>query len=358
MNIEGSPKRVRIVALTPRGSETAYAIGRELEGSVCFIPARYADRFDTVRKFDRFSDVVEEAFRLGEDLVCVMAAGIVVRTIAPYLKTKTTDPAVVVVDELGRYAISLLSGHLGGANALARKAAAITGGEAVITTATDTQGLPAFDVIAGKSGLVIEDMDALRRIHMALLESIPVHVVDPEERLSESLEPYFGEILIRSTVREAEHLEEAGTPVVYVGGEEGKWPNSRLRLRPRELVAGVGCNSGTSSAEILGLIRDTFDKERLAVAGLRAVACIDAKRNEPGILEAAKQLGVECLWFTAKELGEVTVPNPSEVVEKHMGVRSVSEAAALKGANATTLLVEKRKSTNATLAVARAVSPS
>ena len=198
----------------------------------------------------------------------------------------------------------------------------------------------------------------MRRIHMALLESVPVYVVDPEERLTESLEPYFGGPLVRSTLYEAEHHQEAGVPVVYVGVEEGVWPGHWLKLRPRELVAGVGCNSGTSATEILGLIRDTFDEEGLAVAGLRSIACIDVKKNEPGILEAAKQLGVGCLWFTAKELEGVTVPNPSEVVKKHMGVRSVSEAAALRGANATTLLVEKRKSANATLAVARAVFPS
>ena len=117
--------------------------------------------------FPRLSEAFREAFAQGENLVCVMAAGIVVRGIAPYLKGKDTDPAVVVVDEAGRFAVSLLSGHLGGANDLARRVAEVLGGTAVITTATDVQGLPALDVLAVAQGLTIENLAGVRPIHMA-----------------------------------------------------------------------------------------------------------------------------------------------------------------------------------------------
>ena len=130
----------------------------------------------------------------SDNLVCVMAAGIVVRGIAPYLKGKDTDPAVVVVDEAGQFAVSLLSGHLGGANDLARRVAKLLGGTPVITTATDVQGLPALDVLAVEHGLIIENLAGVRPIHMALLEGRPVRLVDPEGFLSGELSRLSGVI--------------------------------------------------------------------------------------------------------------------------------------------------------------------
>ena len=130
--------------------------------------------------FSRPADAFREAFAKGHNLVCIMAAGIVVRSIAPSLKGKDTDPAVVVVDEAGRFAVSLLSGHLGGANELARRVATVLGGTAVITTATDVHGLPALDLLAVAEGLTIENLAGVRLIHMALLEGRTVRLVDSQ----------------------------------------------------------------------------------------------------------------------------------------------------------------------------------
>jgi cobalt-precorrin 5A hydrolase len=295
------------------------------------------------------SQVFQEAFRARESLVCIMAAGIVVRGIAPFLRSKDLDPPVVVVDEGGQFAVSLLSGHLGGANDLARQVARVLGGTPVITTASDVHGLPSLDSLAVRLGLTIENLAGVRGVQMALLAGRPLRVVDPDGYLSETLVQY-PRLFTREPDLEAALM--AGRPTVYVGFREGPWPEWWLVLRPRNLVAGVGCHKDTPAEEIIDFIKTTFRDERLSLLSLKALATIEVKKAEPGLVEAARSLGVELIWFTAEDLEEITVPHPSKQVARHLGVESVSEAAALK-AGGVELIVPKRKSANVTLAVAR-----
>ena len=169
---------IRVVALTPAGVLLARRLSRALPGAVTWLPASRAAAGD--ESFDSLAEVFAQAFARGDSLVCIMAAGIVVRHLAPLLQGKDRDPAVVVVDEAGRFAVSLLSGHLGGANILARRVAEVLGGTPVITTATDVQGLPALDTLAADHGLVIDNLAAVKEVSMALLAGRPVGLVDPD----------------------------------------------------------------------------------------------------------------------------------------------------------------------------------
>jgi cobalt-precorrin 5A hydrolase len=338
---------IKILALTPKGAALARRLSRRLPGASPCLPQAQAGESDL--PFSRLSAVFREAFVQGDNLVCIMAAGIVVRSLAPYLKGKDTDPAVVVVDEAGEFAVSLLSGHLGGANDLARRVAKLLGGTPVITTATDVQGLPALDVLAVEHGLVIENLAGVRPIHMALLEGRPVRIVDPEGFLSGELSAYPELFRIEPDLEPA--LTVPG-PTVYVGFQERDWPPEWLRLRPRNLVAGMGCHKGTPGEELVEFIKQIFTQEGLSLLSLQALATIEAKKDEPGLRMAARSLGVEFLWFTATELENIPVPNPSPRVARLMQVASVSEAAALK-AGGLELIVTKKKASNATLAVAR-----
>ncbi len=339
---------IKILALTAKGAALARRLSHGLPGaSPCLPQAQAGEPGDLV--FPKLAQAFQEAFAGNVNLVCVMAAGIVVRGIAPYLQGKDTDPAVVVVDEAGQFAVSLLSGHLGGANDLARRVAKLLGGTPVITTATDVQGLPALDVLAGEHGLIIENLAGVRPIHMALLEGRPVRVVDPEGILSGELSAY------PELCRFDPDLDQALTgpgPTVYVGFRERDWPPEWLRLRPRNLVAGMGCHKGTPAGELVEFIKQIFTQEGLSLLSLKALATIEAKKDEPGLRMAARSLGVEFLWFTATELENIPVPNPSPRVARIMQVASVSEAAALK-AGGMELIVTKQKASNATLAVAR-----
>jgi cobalt-precorrin 5A hydrolase len=344
-----TPERpITILALTPMGAVVARRIAAGLPGAQCRLPAALGGEPGGV-PLGRLADAWRQAFARGENLVCVMAAGIVVRGIAPYLRGKDTDPAVVVVDEAGRFAVSLLSGHLGGANALARRVAQVLGGTPVITTATDVQGLPALDVWAAEHGLAIENLPAVRTIHLALLAGRPVRLVDPHGLLAGPAAAYPGLLLPAPGLDLA---LAADGPAVYVGFRERPWPPDWLRLRPRNLVAGMGCHKGTPAAELREFITLVFRQEALSLLSLKALATVEAKKEEPGLRQAARSLGVDFLWFTKTDLQDIPVPNPSRRVSRHMGVASVSEAAALK-AGGVELIVPKRKAANATLAVAR-----
>ncbi|MHC1743810.1 MAG: cobalt-precorrin 5A hydrolase [Syntrophobacteraceae bacterium] len=340
-----------ILAVTAHGVDLALRIQAGLQPSVCYVPRRH--RFAIAMgavPFDRLAAVFPQVWRKHSALICIMATGIVVRLIAPLARHKTEDPAVVVLDERGNFVISLLSGHLGGANDLAARVAGITGGQPVITTATDVQGKPALDLMAREKGLEIENIAVLRRVARAILEEDPVWIHDPENRLAPDLEGVQG---IRTWEEGAESSENADDPSVGVWVSEAdpqagfEW----LILRPRNLVVGLGCNRGTSSVEILGLIHRVFQEEKLSPLSIRNLASVDLKADEPGLLEAAGELKQSIEFFSRRELEGVDVPNPSLQVEAHIGVRSVCEAAAIRSASNGHLVVSKRKTANVTLAV-------
>jgi cobalt-precorrin 5A hydrolase len=203
--------------------------------------------------------------------------------------------------------------------------------------------------LAAEQGLSIENLPQVRVVSMALLEGRPVRVVDPDNYINELVAQYPDLFTLEPDLEQA--LSAPG-PAVYVGFRERPWPADWLRLRPRNLVAGMGCHKGTSEKELLSFIESTFKQEGLSLFALKALATIEAKKDEPGLRMAARSLGVDFLWFTAQELEAIPAPNPSARVARHIGVVSVSEAAALK-AGGVELIVSKRKSANATLAVAR-----
>jgi cobalt-precorrin 5A hydrolase len=342
---------VRIVALTPAGAALGRRLYEKLDGARLWLPAKLQPDYPRAVPFDSLRDVFNEAFENKGSLIGIMATGIAVRHLAPLLKGKETDPAVVIMDELGRFAISLLSGHLGGANDLARRVADLMGATPVITTATDVQGLPAMDCLAAGLGLAIENLGMVKVIQMAWLNGEKVRVVDPAGFLRGELAGYRERIEMQP--EQPEFLEQRG-PAVYVGTKDYQWPEGWLRLRPKTLMAGMGCNKGTRTEEILEHLKNTFKRFNLSLLSLHTVATIAAKQEEKGLKAAARHLGVNFIWYANEELEQIPVPNPSAMVRRHMGIASVCEAAALKAAGATHLLVPKQKTANVTLAVAQA----
>ncbi|WP_406461202.1 precorrin-3B C(17)-methyltransferase [Streptomyces sp. NBC_01622] len=268
-------------------------------------------------------DAVRAAFAECEQLVCFLATGAVVRLIAPLLADKRTDPGVVCVDEGGRFAVSLVGGHGGGANELAVQVGELLAAQPVVTTATDAVGVPGLDTL----GFPVEgDVAGVSR---ALLDGEPV-ALDAE--LAWPLPPLpvsgtGGSYVIRVTDRAVEPAER------------------EVVLRPPSLVVGVGASKGASVEEVLGLVESAVRDAGLSLTSLAELATVDAKSDEPGIVEAARRLGVPLVTHSAEELAAVEVPNPSEAPLAAVGTPSVAEAAALVGGGE--LLVPKRKSVRA-----------
>ena len=352
----GMPKktgreRTAIFALTRRGAELAGKLASRMDGSACYCQNRYA--LPGMVPFARLSEAFRSAWLEHDAIVCIMSCGIAVRMAAPMLGHKTTDPAVVVVDQSGAFAISLLSGHIGGANELARKVAAITGGSAVITTASDIQDRPAIDLAAKRAGLHIENIAMASRVQAAILDEEPLWIFDPEGLLLQYLPPDHG----LQVVGAAEDCESiSGPPGIWVSELLAPRGVDCLEVRPENLVVGVGCNRGTSSAEIVGFIREKFMESGLSPLSIRNFTSLDIKADEDGLLEAAKVFDRPIYFCTRRDIEGIWVPNPSKTVARHAGVESVCEASALWSAGTRELPAPKRKGGNCTLAVARVSS--
>ncbi|MBW2130822.1 MAG: cobalt-precorrin 5A hydrolase [Deltaproteobacteria bacterium] len=342
-------RQTAIYALTPRGGRLGRMLAHGMNGDL-FMPSRLAESYGAI-PFEGLREAVAANFRRYPRQIFISAAGIVVRVIAPHLSSKDKDPAVVVLDQEGRYAVSLLSGHLGGANELAGEVASLTGGRAVITTATDAAGLTAIDVLAREKEMAILNLGGVKAVNMAILSGEPVQVFDPEDRL------FFGQgrKVPFPMMRIAEEKEWVkGRPGVWVTWrrKEPETTMMQLVLHPRCLIAGIGCNRGTEGREIIDLVVSTFERYSLALKALKCLASIEAKRDEEGLKRAAEELGVPAVFVDLSEIRSVSVPHPSVMVEKHMGVQSVCEATAIVKSGNGRLLIPKTKSRNATLAVA------
>lgn len=341
-----------VFALTASGGKIAARLAEALPDCTLYLPQKEASRFPAAEPFTDLVSVLARSFSSHRGLVCVMAAGIVFRLVAPLLAGKSQDPAVVVVDEAGRFAVSLVSGHLGGANELAEQVAAVIGGQAVITTATDVQRKAAVDRLAKEADLDIENLDRVKSVHMGFLENRIVGLFDPGERL---LPLIPAGVNLRVLTRTQEAAEGDLAAWIYVHEGTGAFePPPCLILRPRTLVVGLGCNRGTSAGEINAALEEVFRAHNLSLGSVRNLATVELKRGEPGLWDAAAERGWPVTYYSLAELGSGgPVPTPSETVSKHLGIESVCEQAAMLGAGTRELLVPKVVFPNVTVAVAR-----
>lgn len=290
--------------------------------------------------------------------IVVMAAGIAVRLFAPLLRGKGLDPAVVVMDEKGEYAVSLLSGHAKGANELAVMAAAVTGGRAVITTATDVQKTLAADLLAQRWGMACEPPGAVKAVNAALAngEKVVFFVEKPGWTVAECPENVVFYPL-------NDHLgPKTGWPMpsaaVFVTNRVFKPPFppgvACLFLRPKNLIAGVGCKAGVTAGEVAGAVVKVLEAAGLSPAGLKTLASVSAKRPEEGLWAAAKILGAGMVFYSPQELlaGKDRFSQSNFVKEK-VGVGAVCEPAAwLAAGRPPALLVPKTVCGRVTVAVA------
>lgn len=351
--------KIAIAAVTPSAAPLARRLGQVYPQAEVWLPRRLENGDSSFYSDDGMPVLLPQLFARVDALICIMATGIVVRALAPVLQGKEHDPAVLVLDETGRFVISLLSGHLGGANAFARDVAERIGAVPVITTATDVRGQLAWDEAARLQGLVVEPVSRLRTFNSLLLEKKPIALVDREEMIAGD---YANETQI---VRAATFAAADAAPVagrVYV--TERLIPDLAARgdlllLRPRLLAIGIGCNRGTAADEIEAAVRTVLDRAWLSPLAIGAVASIAEKADEAGLLAFCAKAGQTLQTFTAAELNGVAVPSPaSQHARAAVGANGVCEPAALLAAGRGSLIIPKQKLGNVTVAVARRLPPS
>ena len=345
--------KLAIVAITFGGAQLARQLGAKLPEARVYLP----EKFRGVDDCDYFSRPLAlwlpDLFAEVEQLICIMATGIVVRILGRELQGKDKDPAVVVMDEAGQFAISLLSGHLGGANDLARRLGTVCGATPVITTATDVNNLPAWDQAARDAGLVVEPVAHLKTLNRLLLEGGRIGLVDQRRRVAGTFAAVPGVRLFENFAAASRSTVDGLVFVTHRFLPHLQTQPEMLALRPRDLVVGIGCNRDTSAEEIETAVRHKLKQSFLAFASIACVASIDAKQDEVGLLEFAERNRLPLKFYSAAELNRVEIPSPVSLhAQRAVGAQGVSEPAALLASGMGEMLIRKQKVGNLTIAVA------
>ena len=330
-------KHAKFVSFTETGAQTAVKAARLLPDFMC---ERYARTVDPSLENTSLSRFAQQAMVDCDLIVFVGATGIAVRAAAPYLAGKAYDPAVVVIDEQGRFVIPLLSGHLGGANELAERLAEGLGATAVITTATDGRAVFAVDNWAKSHGCVVFDPENIKYISGALLRGDTVGL--------RSAFPVDGLLPAHIDTKTA---ADCG---FTVGFDTKAQPFSHtLHLVPRVISLGIGCRKGAAASAIKETVREVFDRAGVPLAAVKSVASIDIKKDEPGLVSFCAAHGLPFSVYTADELaaapGEFTA---SAFVKSTVGVDSVCERAAVVNAGNGTIIARKYAKNGVTAALA------
>ncbi|MBQ7219677.1 MAG: cobalt-precorrin 5A hydrolase [Synergistaceae bacterium] len=300
-----------IAAFTNKGIALAQRLKEYLDAGV-FVPERLAhDGLGVISP--SLSEWTGKVFHEVSALIFIGACGIAVRAVASHVESKLSDPAVIVIDEAGKFVIPILSGHIGGANELARKIACCLHAQAVITTATDINNLPAVDEWAVKNNCAIENPEAIKRVSGALLEGWAV----PTACCAAGV---------------AVTCEEIAAPFPVT-----------LWLRPRVLVLGAGCNRGVNPAEFESCAMDFLKGAGVSVLSLKALASIDIKKSEPALVSFAERHNIPFMTFAANELQAVQGKfTGSEQVRKFTGTDNVCERASVLAAGEGAVLMRSK----------------
>ncbi len=323
-------KTISILAFTDRGTQLAEKLSAAL-----------GQRHET-EVFDRKSDAkdyLSEHFAEKDVFVFICAAGIAVRLIAPLIRTKDVDPAVIVMDEFGRYAIPILSGHLGGANEAAAEIAELVGAQVILTTATDINGKFAVDVWSKYAGCKIMDVSGIKTISSAVLagEKIGIH----------SGFPFEGNMPKELTLDET----EIGI-CVSLAGNQKPFPTT-FNVVPRIVTVGVGCRKGVSSEQFEKFLLKNLEENNIAIEAVEQIASIDLKKFETCILAFCHKYKIPFVTYTAEELAAVQGEfSGSDLVKSVTGVDNVCERSAVLGSKGGRRILSKTSGGGCTCALA------
>lgn len=333
-----------VFSYTRKGAQLSLQVKMTLEALGYTTDVYTSEKFMEVdpllKKSMGFAKAAEQAFASNKVIVYIGSCGIAVRAIAPYVVSKTTDPAVISIDEGGNFVIPLLAGHIGGANNIARKLAIAVKGQPIVTTATDINGLFAVDEWAARNNYFISSMAAAKVISSAL--------VDGQEIAVSSSYPLVGD-LPKGLV-----LKESGDIGISVGPNElDKVFNTTLNIIPKVFTLGVGCRRNTPLENIENLILPQLKLMKISLHAIKEICSVDLKKDEQGLLEFAAKYNLPARFFSATELdqqeGNFT---PSALVLRVVGVDNVCERAAI-AASAGNIILPKLSKNGVTMALAQ-----
>jgi len=332
-----------IISVTEKGDVLARKIEKEIGGDL-YLKSQIKDF--------KLKNIMSICFEKYDSIIFISSTGIAVRAIGKYLISKATDPAVVVVDVCNKFSISLVSGHLGGANKLTLKVSEVLGNTPVITTATDNMDILAPDIIAMDNGLIIDDLKIAKIIAGRLVNGESVYFKD-DKKLIKCPKGYIGTEEIQGNALWITHNasrkinSEENNVVNYLDEYQDR---TVLKLIRKDIILGIGCRRDTDSMKLFNFINETLREKNIDIRAINKIASINIKSDERAILDLAGNLNCDLTFFSAEEIS--TVENKyegSEFVKKSIGVSAVSEPVIeLAGGN---IIFKKIKKDGMTLAI-------
>ncbi|MGL4797659.1 MAG: cobalt-precorrin 5A hydrolase [Paraclostridium sp.] len=351
MNIESN---VALVAITENGMNLAIYIKQLLNDGDIYITEKlitevaYTDKVSLIE--GRLSNFVEKLFKQYEVIIFIMATGIVVRSISSHIKNKFEDPAIVVIDEQGKNVISLLSGHMGGANEITNHISKLINANPVITTATDVNDKSSLDMIAKKLDAYIDNFrENVKEVNYSLVNRKPIGIyVDGDYKVDTR-----GFVIIKN-INEFHNLDKLDK-IIYITNKKDTELKSEniIKLIPRNIVIGMGCRKNTPFEEIKDALYDLLNKNNIDIKSIKKIGSVEVKKHEKGFIELAETLQVPFETIEISEIQKIEDRfEKSDFVKKSIGVYNVAEPVAYILSNKN-LIVNKQKYKGITFSIGR-----
>ena len=348
-------EKVSVLAITKNGINIGEKLKELFPNWDIFIPSKLSNENKSITWYSEpTSDKIIELFKNSNALICLFSLGAVIRLIAPYLKDKKTDPAVIVIDDKTNFVISVLSGHIGGANELTQEISEKLNALPVITTAADVNKTIAVDLVGREFGWKIDDETTVTKIsaHMVNAEPIGVFQQTGNKKWYKKLPK---NVIIYNSLEELKKSNSKAHLIISDTIIDNGLAQESVIYRPQSLVIGIGLHWDTTKDTIKDGIEHCLKKFNLSSKCIAKLVSIKKPEDVQGLIDLGKEMQIPVEYVNREELAEIITPNPSSTVKAFEGTASVSEAAAIKVSNGE-LIVEKQKfPPNLTIAIARRI---
>lgn len=349
-------EQVSILAITKNGINIAREIKEHFFNFVIYAPKKFSDSNNDIVWYDEdTSKKISELFKTSNAIICLFSLGAVIRLISPYLKDKRSDPAVVVIDDKKNFVISVLSGHIGGANQLTEEIAKKIGSVSVVTTAADVNKTIAVDMVGKEFGWTIDDESTVTRVSALMVNEEKIGVFQDCGRKNWWNAELPKNVAIFHDFEEMINSDCRGFLIITDREIKGKFLANSVIYRPKTLVVGIGLHQNTTLNTIKEGVTSCMEKFGLSIKSINKFTTIKKPQDVVGLIELGKEMMLPVEYFQRDELSKIIIPNPSDTVKNFEGTASVSEASAVLGSNGK-LIVEKQKfPPDLTVAIARIV---
>ena len=348
-------ENVSVLAITKNGVNIGGKLKELFPNWNIFAPSKLSNENKSITWYSEpTSDKIIELFKNSNALICLFSLGAVIRLIAPYLKDKKTDPAVIVIDDKTNFVISVLSGHIGGANELTQEISEKLNALPVITTAADVNKTIAVDLVGREFGWRIDDDTTVTKISAHMVNAEPIGVFQQTND-----QKWYKQLPKNVTIYDSlEELKKSNSKAHLIISDEiidNELSQESVIYRPQSLVIGIGLHWDTSKDTIKKGIEFCLEKFNLSSKSIAKLVSIKKPEDVQGLIDLGKEMQVPVEYVDREELAEIITPNPSTTVKAFEGTASVSEAAAIKVSKGE-LIVEKQKfPPNLTVAIARKI---